>query len=168
MKREDRQHSWVRSFCIIPSPLNPNHHPRVINKFDSPTTAGLFTKVTSKPTNHSKFTGRCGKPKCSECHAQLACKSKDKAKGSLKLKSTTDVSTDCKYMSWQVKDQTTNETQKSFEYSASGILDRLANSYDDFSDYDDDDEYDEDVHIKSDKYDYEDWFFVQDNYVSAT
>ncbi|KAL8132491.1 uncharacterized protein LOC141714094 [Apium graveolens] len=167
MKREGRPHGLVRSFCIIPSPLNPNHHPRVINKLDSPPTAGLFTKVTSKPTNHSKFTGRCGKPKCSDCHVQPACKSKDKAKGSQKLKSTTDVSTDCKYMSWQVKDQTTNETKKSFEYSATRILDRLANDYDEYSDYSDDEHYDEDVEIRSHEFDHKDWFFVQDNYVTA-
>ncbi|KAL1819464.1 hypothetical protein ACET3Z_014333 [Daucus carota] len=90
MKREGRQHGMVRSFCSIPSPLNPNPRRRVINKLDTPPTAGLFTKVTSKPTNHSKFTGRCGKPKCSDCHMQPACKSKDKAKGSQKLKSATD------------------------------------------------------------------------------
>ncbi|KAL1813511.1 hypothetical protein ACET3Z_023576 [Daucus carota] len=84
----------LRSFCSIPSPLNPNPQRRVINKFDTPPTAGLFTKVSSKPTNHSKFTGRCGKPKCSDCHMQPASKSKDKAKGSHKLKSATDVSID--------------------------------------------------------------------------
>ncbi|KAK1404337.1 Histone-lysine N-methyltransferase trithorax-like protein [Heracleum sosnowskyi] len=167
MKREGRQHGMVRSYCPIPSPLNPNPPRRLINKFDTPTTAGLFVKVAAKPTNHSKFTGRCGKPKCCDCHDQPVCKSKDKAKGSQKLKSTTDVSTDCRYMSWQLVDQTTNETKKSFDYSASGILDRLANSYEDYLDYDDD-EYDEDVQIRSDDYDHKDWFFVQDNYVTAT
>lgn len=166
MKREGRQHGLVRSFCIIPSPINPNSQPRFINKFDTPTTAGLFTRVTTKPTNHSKFTGRCGKSKCSDCHVQPACKSKDKAKGSHKLKSTTDVSSDCKYISWQVMDQTTNGMKKSSDYSATGILDRLRNDYSDYAD-----EYDEDVKtISMDTMDddHEDWFFVEDNYVTAT
>ncbi|KAK1361937.1 hypothetical protein POM88_046411 [Heracleum sosnowskyi] len=129
------------------------------------------------------FTGRCGKPKCCECHAQPACKSKDKAKGSQKLKSTTDVSTDCRYMSWQLVDQTTNETKKSFDYSATAILDRLANDSDDYLDYDDDDnevEYEEDVVINSDAEmifsdvaktiigimdNQEDWFFAEHQYM---
>lgn len=136
MKREGRQHGMVRGFCIIPSPSNPNSQQRVINKFDTPATAGLFTKVASKPTNHSQFTGRCGKSKCWDCHIQPACKSKHKAKGSHKLQSITDVSSDCTLISWQVADQTTNEWRKSFKYSATGILDRLGNSdYDDYSDF---------------------------------
>ncbi|WOG96406.1 hypothetical protein DCAR_0415741 [Daucus carota subsp. sativus] len=134
MKREGRQHGMVRSFCSIPWPLNPNPQRRVINKFDTPPTAGLFTKVSSKPTNHSKFTGRCGKPKCSDCHMQPACKSKDKAKGSHKLKSATDVSIDFSYISWQLVDQRTKGMKKSNEYSATGILDRLGYDYDDHSD----------------------------------
>ena len=134
MKREGRQHGMVRSFCSIPSPLNPNPQRRVINKFDTPPTAGLFTKVSSKPTNHSKFTGRCGKPKCSDCHMQPACKSKDKAKGSHKLKSATDVSIDFSYISWQLVDQRIHGMKKSNEHSATGILDRPGNDYDDQSD----------------------------------
>ncbi|TKY66315.1 hypothetical protein E2542_SST09184 [Spatholobus suberectus] len=66
MKREGRQHGMVRSYRILPSPLNPRHNTRYITRFDSPLTAGLFVKVSSKPTNHSKFTGKCGTPRCTD------------------------------------------------------------------------------------------------------
>ncbi|GAU13128.1 hypothetical protein TSUD_174280 [Trifolium subterraneum] len=46
----------VRTTLILPDPI-PGI--RFINRFDSPPTAGHFTKVPSKPTNHSKFTGKC-------------------------------------------------------------------------------------------------------------
>ncbi|KAJ6424018.1 hypothetical protein OIU84_024903 [Salix udensis] len=57
------------------------------NRFDTPPAAGMFTKVPSKPTNHSKFTGKCGKPRCTACHLLPSCKSKDKTKESHKVKS---------------------------------------------------------------------------------
>ncbi|KAJ1399567.1 hypothetical protein SESBI_30215 [Sesbania bispinosa] len=82
MKREGRQHGMVRTFRILPSPLNPKPNTR----FDSPPTAGLFTKVPSKPTNHSKFTGKCGTPRCSGCHFHPVCKSKSKTKAPKRTK----------------------------------------------------------------------------------
>nr|XP_004488942.1 uncharacterized protein LOC101494321 [Cicer arietinum] len=83
MKREGRQHGMVRTYRILPN-LKPET--RFITRFDSPTTAGLFTKVTSKPTNHSKFTGKCGTPRCTGCHLHPVSKSKNKSKGNLKHK----------------------------------------------------------------------------------
>ncbi|XP_050232318.2 uncharacterized protein LOC126681008 [Mercurialis annua] len=87
MKREGRQHGMVRTCRILPSPFNPSPHTRFINRLDSPPTAGLFTKVRPRPTNHSKFTGKCGKPRCNECHMNPSSKSKDKTKGTHKIKS---------------------------------------------------------------------------------
>lgn len=86
MKREGRQHGMVRSYRILPNPLNPRPDTRFNSRFDSPPTAGLFTKVSSKPTNHSKFTGKCGTPRCNGCHLHPTCKSKDKTKGTQKHK----------------------------------------------------------------------------------
>ncbi|MED6204162.1 hypothetical protein PIB30_006578 [Stylosanthes scabra] len=86
MKREGRQHGMVRTYMILPSPLNPRPKTRVVTRFDSPPTAGIYTKVSSKPTNHSKFTGKCGTPRCTGCHLHPACKSKDKTKGTQKDK----------------------------------------------------------------------------------
>ncbi|KAK8519487.1 hypothetical protein V6N13_133410 [Hibiscus sabdariffa] len=68
MKREGRQHGMVRTYRIPPSPWNPTPKPQFVQQFDSLPIAGVFTKVPAKPTNHSKFTGRCGRPRCLECH----------------------------------------------------------------------------------------------------
>ncbi|XP_059644727.1 uncharacterized protein LOC132286412 [Cornus florida] len=87
MKREGRQHGVVRNYPILPLPWNTRPESNYVNKFHSPPTFGLFTKVSSKPTNHSKFTGKCGRPKCAGCHLHPACKSKPKAKGTQKNRS---------------------------------------------------------------------------------
>ncbi|GMI99112.1 hypothetical protein HRI_003580500 [Hibiscus trionum] len=129
MKREGRQHGMVRSYRILPSSLNPKPESRFIQQFDSPPTAGVFTKVPSKPTNHSKFTGQCGRPRCLGCHMHPTCKSKDKAKGSHKLKSS-------EMVTWRVVDGRSGF--KDYGFSASMILDHL--SYDVDDDDDDDDE----------------------------
>ncbi|TMW90887.1 hypothetical protein EJD97_015083 [Solanum chilense] len=56
MKREDRQHGLVQT-----SLWSPTSNSRSVNKLNSPPTAGLFTKVSPMPWNHSKFTGKCGR-----------------------------------------------------------------------------------------------------------
>ncbi|MCL7031334.1 hypothetical protein MKW94_012994 [Papaver nudicaule] len=71
MKREGRQHGMVITYMIFPSPINPTPKSKIVNAVDSRPTAGAYTKVSRKPTNHSKFTGKN--------------KSKDKAKGTQKL-----------------------------------------------------------------------------------
>ncbi|KEH41462.1 hypothetical protein MtrunA17_Chr1g0171881 [Medicago truncatula] len=81
MKREGKQHGMVRTYRILP---NPTPGTRFITRFDSPPTAGLFTKVPSKPTNHSKFTGKCGTPQCFGCRLHPVSKSKNKSKGNHK------------------------------------------------------------------------------------
>ncbi|KAI3748114.1 hypothetical protein L6452_10994 [Arctium lappa] len=85
MKREGRQHGVVRSYAILPTPLSQRRYAKMV---DSATVAGVFTKVPRKPTNQSKFTGKCsGKTGCLGCHLHPACKSRDKAKGSMKFRS---------------------------------------------------------------------------------
>ncbi|KAF3444516.1 hypothetical protein FNV43_RR14208 [Rhamnella rubrinervis] len=127
MKREGRQHGMVRTHRILPSPLNPRPSTRFVNQFDSPTTAGLFAKVSSKPTNHSKFTGKCGQPRCAGCHLHPACKSKDKTKGTHKTKSSDVVVEGRQRLNFS-------------GYSATGILDQLSgHCVDDDHDHDDDD-----------------------------
>ncbi|GFP94084.1 hypothetical protein PHJA_001552800 [Phtheirospermum japonicum] len=78
MRREGRQRGMVRTFPVLSN----------LNELSAPPTAGLFTKAPSKPTNHSKFTSKYGRPKCRDCHIEPACKSKDKAKGTHKTRST--------------------------------------------------------------------------------
>ncbi|GJS58607.1 hypothetical protein Tco_0653391 [Tanacetum coccineum] len=85
MKREGRQHGVVRTYPILPSPLSQKRNLR--NTVDSAVVTGLFTKVSKKPTNKSKFTGKCGTARCNECHIHPATKAKDKAKGTMKLRS---------------------------------------------------------------------------------
>ncbi|MCI07776.1 hypothetical protein A2U01_0028845 [Trifolium medium] len=81
MKREGKQHGMVRTYLILPNPIPGT---RFINRFDSPPTAGLFTKVPSKPTNHSKFTGKCCTSRCTGCRFHPVSKSKNKSKGNSK------------------------------------------------------------------------------------
>ncbi|PON95255.1 hypothetical protein TorRG33x02_087770 [Trema orientale] len=113
MKREGRQHGMVRTYEILPSPLRPET--RFVNRLtESPATAGLFTPVSSK------FTGKCGKPRCSGCHLHPARKSKAKAKtrGNRKLKSK-DVVSNHRLLTWLTG-------SKFSGFSASRVLDRLS------------------------------------------
>ncbi|CAN6464229.1 unnamed protein product [Victoria cruziana] len=98
MRREGKQHGVVRS-CLL---LSPNAH--VVNKLDSLPTAGIFQKVSRKPTNHSKFTGVCRRPRCPGCHACPAGKSREKAKGGYKLKSN-DVASNHRLAAWKAVDK---------------------------------------------------------------
>ncbi|KAL3636658.1 hypothetical protein CASFOL_018957 [Castilleja foliolosa] len=54
--KEGRQRGMVLTFPVHARPISG----RCPNELSSPLTAGLFAKVPSKPTNHSKFTGKCG------------------------------------------------------------------------------------------------------------
>ncbi|XP_039008485.1 uncharacterized protein LOC120136563 [Hibiscus syriacus] len=136
MRREGRQHGMVKTYRILPSPLNLKSESRFIQQFDSPlTAAGLFTKMPTKPTNHSKFTGRCSRPRCLGCYMHPTCKSKDKTKGSHKSKSSEMVSS-CRLITWRVVDGRPGFKDSGF--SASRILDHLSSDYDHDRD---DDEY---------------------------
>ncbi|KAL5581284.1 hypothetical protein UlMin_013726 [Ulmus minor] len=138
MKREGRQHGMVRSYRILPSPLNPRPETRFVNRFDAPATAGLFTRVSSKPTNHSKFTGKCSQPRCTGCHFHPSCKAKDKTKGTQKLKSS-DVVSNYRLLTWRVVDGRPGLNYSGI--SATKILDQLSRSHlDDEEEYEDDEE----------------------------
>ncbi|KAF2316525.1 hypothetical protein GH714_041866 [Hevea brasiliensis] len=54
-------------------------------------------------TNHSKFTGKCTRPRCNGCHLHPSCKSKDKTKGTEKLKSL-DVASNYRLINWRMVD----------------------------------------------------------------
>ncbi|XWS30441.1 hypothetical protein CRYUN_Cryun24cG0118100 [Craigia yunnanensis] len=98
-------------------------------------TAGLFTKVPMKPTNHSKFTGRCCRPLCLGCHMHLACKSKDKTKGTHKSRSS-DMVTNYRLITWRVVNG--RYGLKFSGFSATRILDHLSNDYEEYEGNDDD------------------------------
>ncbi|CAJ1780653.1 unnamed protein product [Sphenostylis stenocarpa] len=118
----------VRSYPILPDPFNPRPNTRIVTRFDSPPTAGLFVKVSSKPSNHSKFTGKCGTPRCTGCHFHPPCKSKGKTKGSQKHKHS------------RVVDQPDSSF---FGLSATQTLDHISNDYTDHEGSEDDCDWDE-------------------------
>ncbi|PIA30420.1 hypothetical protein AQUCO_05600104v1 [Aquilegia coerulea] len=141
MRREGRQHGMVRTCMILPSPLNSRLNSRVVNEFSSQPTAGMYTKVSRKPTNHSKYTGKCGKAKCEECHTHPVCKSKAKAKGTQKINSS-DVAKNHQLVTWRVVDK--GDNLKYTGKSATGILFNMSNDQymdDDEVEYDADDVY---------------------------
>lgn len=138
MKREGYQHGMVRSFIILPSPLKTIPKSKIVNKLDSRPTAGLYTKVSSKPTNHSKFTGKCGATRCNDCHTHPVNKSKDKAKGTQKLKSC-NVAINHRSLDWRVVDTNKRNCLNYDGKSATGILCHISSSeyVDDYVDDDD-------------------------------
>ncbi|CAN4090711.1 unnamed protein product [Withania somnifera] len=115
MKREGRQHGLV--------PTYPTTNSRCVNKLTSPPTAGLFTKASPKPWNHSKFTGKCGRSKCTICHLQLA----GKAKGTKKLRDC-DIVSNSRLITRRVARLTFSG------FSATNILDHLAADHMDLHD----------------------------------
>ncbi|KAI4387719.1 hypothetical protein MLD38_000130 [Melastoma candidum] len=119
----------VRTYRILPSPYNPRPNGRILNTIDSPPTAGLFVKVPTRPTNHSKFTGKCSRARCLDCHLHPAHKSKDKTKGSNKIKSLDILGR--QRVSWRVVDG--HPAGSLSGVSATGLLDGLV-------DYDCDDD----------------------------
>lgn len=102
--REGRQHGMVRNYMVLPPPCYPRPKSKVVNGFTSPPTAYIYTKVPTKPTIHSKFTGCCRKSGCPGCHSRPPCKSKDKTKGTHKLKSY-DVTLNHRLIEWRVVDK---------------------------------------------------------------
>ncbi|MFS7970399.1 hypothetical protein Hanom_Chr09g00820541 [Helianthus anomalus] len=118
MKREGRQHGYVSCYHNLPASLSRQ---RFVKMVDSASTMGLFAKVPTKPTNHSKFTGKCRKPRCNGCHLHPVCKSKAKAKGAMKIRSIDHENDLAKY---------------SFGTSATGVLAYLADGGYDNDDYD--------------------------------
>ncbi|GAB2279337.1 hypothetical protein Dimus_013979 [Dionaea muscipula] len=155
MKRQGRQHGAVRTYWILQLQSSSSHRgltpARIISDSDLPPTFGLYTRVTTKPDNHSKFTGKCGQPRCFGCHSHPVSKSVHKSKGSHKLRSH-DVALNHRLVSWRVVDNGgyssgpagSNNLRGS---SASRILDQLASPRngddDDYYDYESESDYQE-------------------------
>ncbi|KAK9682327.1 hypothetical protein RND81_10G065400 [Saponaria officinalis] len=137
MRKEGRPRGMVRTFNILPEQLNPRPAGRVLNKVDTPPTAGLFMKVSTKPTSHSKFTGK------SDHIIYSTTKSKDKSKGSYKLRSV-DHKLSYKVINWTLLPDDRSDKRLVAGHSASKILDDL---YEDHHlSYDHDDDYDYNLH----------------------
>jgi hypothetical protein len=121
MKREGKHHGNAKS--------HPNKTARYIEKLPSAsieTHADQLQLLHPKPTNGSRFTGKCKKPRCKSCHYHPVTKSKDKTKGSYKLKSC-DVALNHRLVSWRV----VGDDSGILDYkgvSASAVLKDLAGS----------------------------------------
>uniref|UniRef100_A0A6N2K9L5 Uncharacterized protein n=1 Tax=Salix viminalis TaxID=40686 RepID=A0A6N2K9L5_SALVM len=91
------------------------------------------------PQTTPNSPGKCGKPRCSECHIQPCSKAKHKTKGSHKVKSQ-DVSSNsnsAQFITWRVVNGPHGSNLSGF--SATGMLNQLASTGDDH-DYSDDEE----------------------------
>ncbi|XP_055806695.1 uncharacterized protein LOC129875268 [Solanum dulcamara] len=134
MKREGRQHGLVRTYPIITSLWNvPTPNSRYCYHLNSLPTVGLFTEASPKPWNHSMFTGKCGRSKCTMCLLQPSRKAKDKAKGKKKLRGY-DIVTNYRLMTWRVTDTRPRLTFSGS--SATSILDHLVADHMDVDDVD--------------------------------
>eukprot|EP00268_Persea_americana_P026268 TRINITY_DN25655_c0_g1_i4.p1 TRINITY_DN25655_c0_g1~~TRINITY_DN25655_c0_g1_i4.p1 ORF type:complete len:293 (-),score=53.52 TRINITY_DN25655_c0_g1_i4:31-909(-) len=162
MKREGRQHGLVSSKELL---RNSRPSAKIINGFGSPPTARFYSKVSSKPTNHSKFTGKCARPRCMECHTLPVCKSRDKAKGSQKLRSC-DVATNHRLIAWRIMDKGVGQNYTGV--SATGLLSHLSGCYrEDMDDGIDDDDHDAGV-INHERSTFEDEMVAQSIGVEET
>ncbi|XWS40651.1 hypothetical protein CRYUN_Cryun17cG0013700 [Craigia yunnanensis] len=127
-----RQHGMVRTYRVLPSPWNPER--RSVQRLDSLPVAGLFSNVPSKPSNHSKFTRKCGRPQCLECHLNPVSKSKNKTKGTQKFR-TSNMVVSPRLTTWRIVDR--RPGLKFSGFSATGILEYLY-SVNEEDDHDDD------------------------------
>ncbi|KAM3355132.1 hypothetical protein ACQJBY_025739 [Aegilops geniculata] len=102
MKREGFQHGVVR--------VNRNKLLRVAGGTNGDAAAAAlelagvaYARAPSKPTNASRDTGRCRRPRCAGCHVHPAAKARDKAKGAHKLRAS-DVALNHRLVSWRLVD----------------------------------------------------------------
>ncbi|CAN6360773.1 unnamed protein product [Urochloa humidicola] len=101
MKREGWQHGTVR--------INRNKLLRVAaaaadgEEEAAVGAMALGKKAPAKPTNASKATGKCRRPRCAGCHYHPVTKARDKAKGAHKLHAC-DVALNHRLVSWRVVD----------------------------------------------------------------
>ncbi|KQK06834.1 uncharacterized protein LOC100831532 [Brachypodium distachyon] len=99
MKREGFQHGAVR--------VNRSKLLRIADgeaaKAAAAAEIGVYARAPSKPTNASRSTGKCRRPRCVGCHEHPVTKARDKAKGAHKLRAC-DVALNHRLVSWRVVD----------------------------------------------------------------
>ncbi|CAL4892864.1 unnamed protein product [Urochloa decumbens] len=137
MKREGWQHGTIR--------INRNKLLRVAAAADceeAAVGAMALGKTPAKPTNASKATGKCRRPRCAGCHYHPVTKARDKAKGAHKLHAC-DVALNHRLVSWRVVDGGGAGSSGIPDYkgtSASSLLAYLAGSGSSWHEDDDDDD----------------------------
>ncbi|XWS32690.1 hypothetical protein CRYUN_Cryun22dG0011500 [Craigia yunnanensis] len=144
MKKEACKHGMLRTYRVLPSPWNPEPETRSVQRLNSPPATGFFSNVPSKSSNHSKFTWKCGRPQCLECHLNPVSKSKNKTKGYQKFR-TSNMIVSPRLITWRVVDKRPGLNFSGF--SATGMLEYLysVNEDDENGDHvnDDHDDYDD-------------------------
>ncbi|KAL6624756.1 hypothetical protein ACP70R_032077 [Stipagrostis hirtigluma subsp. patula] len=95
-------------------------------------------KAPAKPTNASRSTGKCRRPRCAGCHLHPVAKARDKAKGAHKLRAC-DVALNHRLVSWRVVDGGGAGGARDYKgASASAVLAYLAGSGHSWHEDDDD------------------------------
>lgn len=95
MKREGFQHGGAVR-------VNRNKLLRIADG-EAAARVGAYARAPSKPTNASRSTGKCKRPRCAGCHDHPVTKARDKAKGAHKLRAC-DVALNHRLVSWRVVD----------------------------------------------------------------
>ncbi|CAN6347543.1 unnamed protein product [Urochloa humidicola] len=132
MKREGKQHGIVR--------INRNKLLRVADGEEAAVGVIALGKAPAKPTNASKATGKCRRPRCAGCHYHPVTKARGKAKGAHKLHAC-DVALNHRLVSWRVVDGGGAGSSGVPDYkgtSASSLLAYLAGSGSSWHEDDDD------------------------------
>lgn len=98
MKREGFQHGGTVR-------VNRNKMMRIADGGEAAARAmgSAYARAPSKPTNASRSTGKCKRPRCAGCHDHPVTKARDKAKGAHKLRAC-DVALNHRLVSWRVVD----------------------------------------------------------------
>ncbi|OAY86024.1 hypothetical protein ACMD2_09192 [Ananas comosus] len=122
MKREGWQHGMVRF-----NPKSVKHLESEPAAAAAAAAAGFRSRLLPKPTNNSKFTGKCRKARCKSCHCHPVSKSRDKAKGAYKLKSC-DVALNHRLVSWRLVDEGRPARQYFRGISATALLGSLSSN----------------------------------------
>lgn len=147
MKREGRQHGLVIFHERYAESCRGKY--RILNKLETVPTTKFMTKVPSKPTNHSRFTSRCHRPRCYGCndwgcHNYPINKSRIKAKGNHKHNYQHDVAVNHLLVSHRLVGSGHGDRWIRFDSgSVKYILDQLNGTYyehvnDSYDEYSDD------------------------------
>ncbi|KAH9314120.1 hypothetical protein KI387_022747 [Taxus chinensis] len=104
MRHEGRLHRKVRS-CMRIKDISDADHGHGDGKGDAhgPFKCLPLKVGSSKPTNHSKFTGKCRRARCKFCHLDPPCKLRRKIKGCRKHTSS-DLLSSLRLCLWRVAD----------------------------------------------------------------
>lgn len=124
----------VLCFQMYPGFSNPSS--RRVNEFKTVPTTNFMTKVSSKPTNHSRFTSKCGSPRCGGCHDRPVSKARTKVKKAHKHRRH-DVAMNQLLVSHRLVGPGCGAQWVRLDgQSASGLLNQLTSSFYDYDEFD--------------------------------